>query len=181
MFDPDATGGNFETQVGLHTIQGNYTCASPVMDTTVHILSSATEPLAPFIPPEPQPQPQAVTHRYTLTLFQQPAEFVVPAAFEYALPLDLENVTNRLNFDIRAFASVTNIPLIAANYFDIISPAEINATGSASTATITSWQATGVPSTSSSSSAAVTQIPRSCWGFWNVGLKLLVSGLMMLL
>jgi hypothetical protein len=140
MVDPDATSGDIESQDGLHTIHGNYTCGSATLkanDTVVHILSSSSAALAPFIPPEPQPQAHAITHRYTLLLFQQPSGFEFPLAFQYALPLNLSNVTNRLNFNIQAFANSlgTTSRLVAANTFDIIGPIKSNSTSTSTTTT----------------------------------------------
>ena len=135
MVDPDAPGGSNATQVALHTIHGNYTCGTTtdkLNGTTYHVLQSDSQPLAPFVAPEPQPGKIATVHHYTLLLFRQPTNFHIASEFTYALPLNLKNPANRLNFNIQKFAEVLASPLVAGNTFDIVSPATNSTSGSGS-------------------------------------------------
>jgi hypothetical protein len=162
MVDPDAVGGNIETTDGLHTIQGNYTCSSSsathVSNTTFYALTSNSSALAPFIPPEPQPQAVPSIHRYTVLLFQQAANFTFPSAYSYALPLNLSNVTNRLDFNIEAFAQAIQAPLVAASTFDVLAPSlnSTNSTTATSTASTATSTASAASSTSTSAALAAT-------------------------
>ncbi|KAI0138092.1 phosphatidylethanolamine-binding protein [Hypoxylon sp. NC0597] len=136
MVDPDALQGDIETQAGLHTIQGNLTCDSQhvttVGNTTFLPLETDSEPLAPFIPPTPQPKNPVVTHRYTFLLFNQPVDYTLPDHLTYALPLDLSNVTNRLNFNIPDFAESVGNSIVAGTYFNVDSPPADSGTSSSS-------------------------------------------------
>lgn len=154
MVDPDAIHGDIETEDGLHTIQGNFTCAqqsTQVGNKTFYPLSTNSSALAPFIPPEPQPQAKPWIHRYTVLLFQQPSLFQIPPAFKYALPLNTSNVENRLNFSVQAFAQSVDSPLVAANYFDVQGPLE---TATSTTSPIPTATATTSALATVSSSAA---------------------------
>ncbi|KAI1140872.1 phosphatidylethanolamine-binding protein [Hypoxylon sp. FL0543] len=136
MVDPDALQGNIETQAGLHTIQGNLTCnferVTGLGNTTFVPLKTDSKPLAPFIPPEPQPKNPVVTHRYTLLLFNQPVNYIIPESLAYALPLDPSNLTNRLNFNIPEFSESVGDSIVAGAYFKVVSPKANSTTGSVS-------------------------------------------------
>ncbi|KAI0835426.1 hypothetical protein F5Y06DRAFT_276249 [Hypoxylon sp. FL0890] len=139
MVDPDALQGNIETQAGLHTIQGNLTCnferVTSLGNTSFVPLKTESQPLARFIPPEPQPKNPVVTHRYTLLLFNQPVNYTIPQSLAYALPLDPSNVTNRLNFNILEFSESVGNSIVAGTYFDVVSPKANSTTGSSSPTT----------------------------------------------
>ncbi|KAI1100871.1 phosphatidylethanolamine-binding protein [Jackrogersella minutella] len=157
MVDPDALQGNIETQTGLHAIQGNLTCnaehVTTLGNTTFLQLDTESQPLATYIPPAPQAKDPVVTHRYTLLLFNQPSNYTLPDTLTYALPLDLANVTNRLNFNIPEFAESVGNSIVAGTYFDVDSP-EANAT-------TTTPSATGTGDASSSGQAPATSTPAS--------------------
>ncbi|OTB05020.1 hypothetical protein M426DRAFT_22369 [Hypoxylon sp. CI-4A] len=156
VVDPDAIQGDIETQAGLHTIQGNFTCdsgnISTISNTTFLPLSSESEPLAPYIEPEPQAQEQVVTHRYTLLLFNQPDNYSVPNTLSYALALDPSDVTNRLNFNIPEFSESVGDSIVAGTYFDVDSPkAESTSTSTATPSTPTA-SASSTPDSGASGS-----------------------------
>ncbi|KAI0883768.1 phosphatidylethanolamine-binding protein [Annulohypoxylon maeteangense] len=126
MVDPDALQGDIETQTGLHAIRGNYTCDSGHVTTlgnsTFLELDTESQFLASYIPPAPQAKNPVVTHRYTLLLFNQPDNYTLPDTLTYALPLDLSNVTNRLNFNVTEFVDTLGESIVAGTYFDVNSP-----------------------------------------------------------
>jgi hypothetical protein len=170
MVDPDATGGNIETQVGLHTIQGNFTCSlTPhILNGTVYrTLMSSSPALAPYISPEPQPVTVTTTHRYTLLLFEQPPNYTVAPQFQYALPLNPSNVTNRIDFNIQAYAASIGKPLVAANVFDVIDKASSSTTSSPSEP----------PNPASKSASTVSSTASSDGSGWSRLIPRAVSGL----
>ncbi|KAI1408089.1 phosphatidylethanolamine-binding protein [Hypoxylon sp. FL1857] len=160
MVDPDALQGDIETETGLHTIQGNFTCDSEHVTTLGNTsfvpLRSDSEPLAPFIPPMPQPKNPVVTHRYTLLLFNQPLNYALPERLTYALPLDLSNVTNRLNFNIPDFSESVGNSIVAGTYFDVDSPKADSSTPSSSATP--SSTGTGEASSSPTSPSAASRL-----------------------
>ncbi|KAI1212597.1 phosphatidylethanolamine-binding protein [Annulohypoxylon truncatum] len=139
MVDPDALQGNIETQTGLHAIRGNYTCNSEHVttlgNTTFLELDTESQFLAAFIPPAPQAKNPVVTHRYTLLLFNQPENYTLPGTLAYALPLDLSNVTNRLNFNVTEFVDTLGGSVVAGTYFDVDSPLANSTTAPSATST----------------------------------------------
>ncbi|KAI0473124.1 hypothetical protein GGR56DRAFT_653282 [Xylariaceae sp. FL0804] len=164
MVDPDATQGDIETQAGLHTIQGNFTCSSAdslttAANATFHALTSSSAPLAPFIPPSPQAKNPVVTHRYTLLLFAQPAGYAVPADLAYALPLNYSDVYNRLDFDVLDFAASVG-DVVAATYFDVVSPkAADNSSSTTASASSTSSAASATSTGTGGATASPTSLP----------------------
>ncbi|KAI2464419.1 phosphatidylethanolamine-binding protein [Annulohypoxylon bovei var. microspora] len=139
MVDPDALQGDIETETGLHAIQGNYTCSSEhvttLVNTTFLPLDTESQFLAPYIPPAPQAKNPVVTHRYTLLLFNQPENYSLPDTLTYALPLDLSNVTNRLNFNVTEFVETLGDSIVAGTYFDVDSPLANSTTTPSATST----------------------------------------------
>lgn len=144
MIDPDATGGNVETQAALHTLQGNFTCSTSetrnVGNTSFYVISSNSTALAPFIAPDPQ----SGIHRYTLLVFHQPENYSIPAALEYAMPLNTSNVTNRLYFNVEEFAD--NLTTVAGTYYDVVaSSSNATATSGSSPPETTAPAASSTP------------------------------------
>ncbi|XDG07413.1 hypothetical protein ABKA04_007028 [Annulohypoxylon sp. FPYF3050] len=137
--DPDALQGDIETQTGLHAIRGNYTCdtehVTTLGNTTFLELNTTSQFLAPYIAPAPQAKNPVVTHRYTLLLFNQPEHYTLPDTLTYALPLDLSNVTNRLNFNVTEFVDTLGEPIVAGTYFDVDSPLANSTTTPSATST----------------------------------------------
>ncbi|KAI1460027.1 phosphatidylethanolamine-binding protein [Annulohypoxylon moriforme] len=139
MVDPDALQGDIETQTGLHAIRGNYTCnpghVTTLGNTTFLELDTESQFLAPYIAPAPQAKNPVVTHRYTLLLFNQPENYTLPDTLTYALPLDLSNVTNRLNFNVTEFVDTLGESVVAGTYFDVDSPLANSTTTPSATST----------------------------------------------
>ena len=92
--------------------------------TIFYPLITDAKPLAPYLVPQP---PAGNVHTYTVTLWEQPDGFAVPAAFLDYLPLNTSNVTNRYPFNLTDFVTTAGLgqPL-AGGYFDLH-----NTTGSA--------------------------------------------------
>lgn len=110
QIDPNATRPSF-----LHWLQTNLTAnpRSP-SENDKTLLTSNTPATDPYI--KPQPPRGTGRHRYILLLFQQPADFAIPAAF--ANIVHPQQTTDRSAFNLTAFVNAAGLDApVAANFF----------------------------------------------------------------
>jgi citrate synthase len=147
MVDPTPYGDN-GTINALHTIQTDLTTShslTHVVNSSFYELISTKEAIAPYISPDPTAAP--ATHHYTQLLFRQPANFTIPPAFEYYMPLDPKNITDRVAFPLPKFVQAAGLgDPVAGNYFSL----SLSSGGS----TTSSGAVPSATAVSSSSSAA---------------------------
>ncbi|KAE8446941.1 hypothetical protein EG329_011423 [Mollisiaceae sp. DMI_Dod_QoI] len=105
---PSTTGGPRGTV--LHGMITGFKSAGTMKDTT-HVLTSSDAGPASYMGPSPPAETPAHPHHYIEMLFEQPADFAVPASMKSRL-------SSRVNFNITQFISLAGLkdPL-AANYF----------------------------------------------------------------
>lgn len=117
--------------------------------TTFYPLTTAAQPLAPYLVPAPTP---GNAHSYTITLWKQPDSFAVPSTFLSYLPLNALDLMNRYPFNLTTFVVAAGLGLpLAGEYFDVQ-----NTTGSATTTAGNTATSRGASSTTSSSSGYST-------------------------
>ena len=106
MVDPDAPSSqNPNVSQILHWLQPNVTFSPSASYTAT--FGTTVVPYAP-----PAPPLGSGFHRYILLLFSQPANFVIPQAFQ------AYNATNRAKFNATTFASIGGLGApVEANYF----------------------------------------------------------------
>lgn len=150
MVDPTLYGDN-GTINALHTIQTDLTGSdsqSHVANSSFYELTSTKAPIAPYIQPSASAGPP--THHYTQLLFRQPVNFTIPPEFEYYLPLDMKNITNRVAFPLPKFVQAAGLAgPVAGNYFSLSRSSSAATTSSGSVPSAT-------PASSSSSAASPT-------------------------
>jgi hypothetical protein len=120
---------------------------------SIAALTSRASAIAPYAAPGP---PAGQTHTYVLTLYDQPANFSVPAEYVPYFKNLTASVYNRVGFNLTAFADKAGLgDPIAADWF-LVSNAT-SATGSVSgavTATVSTAAVTSPSGAASSSGAA---------------------------
>ena len=146
MVDPDA-GTATDTIEVFHWLQTGLK-SKPNNGIGLFPLSSSHKPLAPYLSPAPPP---GNVHQYTITLWKQQDDFMVPAAFAPFFPLNIQNITNRYPFNLTTFVQQANLATpVAGGYFELQ-----NRTGSIS-ATTTSSAGNTSGGASSTPTAATT-------------------------
>jgi len=134
MMDLDVPSrtANGTRQTLLHCMNTGFKAtARRVTNSTVLLASSDTGP-APYVGPSPPAETPPHGHRYVQILFQQPANFAVPASQSAA-------VSSRLGFDLQSFMTAAGLGMpVAANFFVVVgSPSQApssSASASAGTA-----------------------------------------------
>jgi hypothetical protein len=114
---------------------------------------------APYL--QPSPPAGDGPHRYTVVLYNQPDNFVVPTDFQ-----DFSNVKSRFGFNLTTFSNAAALNVgLAANYIEVENgTATATSTTMSSTATSDAASATGASGTSSSHAAAPTGFAME-WSF----------------
>ena len=170
MVDTDAGSAAEPVQV-LHWMQTNLMAQNSTTSsdaTTFFPLLSTQKPLAPYLAPSPSP---GTPHRYPVTLWRQPEDYEVPAAFLAYLPLDPRNLTNRYPFNLTMLTLQSGFGApVAGNWFDV--QKSTGSTGSSSSPTSTGAMGTvssNRPDTATSNTAT-SIASRMCVGDgWSVG------------
>lgn len=120
LIDQDVDSGGPERVQLLHYFQPNLVGVNRAMtiqatggNSTVNASIPSTEYLPPTPPGGDGP------HRYTILLFEQPADFAVPS--EYASFIPPNEVTDRFPFDIAGFVKAAGLDApIGANWFEVL-------------------------------------------------------------
>ena len=139
MVDPDVYINGTHIPV-VQWMQSGLTTAPNPITSSYPLTANNVSALAAYYPPSPLATP-AIVHRYTAMLFKEPANFSAEIA---GFP-GYSSVTSRTEFNLTGFINMYDLgEIIAANWFDVISPNATNATTSAS-GTGTSATSTGSP------------------------------------
>ena len=124
--------------------------SSPNETTTA--LTSQENATVPYFPPGP---PAGQTHTYALFLYQQPADFSIPAEYVPFFENITASVYNRVGFNLTEFVDKTYLGSpVAADWF-LVSNTTSSAAGSPSGATPTASSTGAMASSSSNSGSTV--------------------------
>ena len=119
---------------------------------TTTALTSQENATAPYFPPGP---PAAQTHTYALFLYEQAADFSIPAEYVPFFENITASVYNRVGFNLTEFVDKTNLGSpVAADWF-LVSNTTSNAASSSSGATPTASSTGAMASFSSNSGSTV--------------------------
>ena len=137
----------------LHWLTTNVT--RPSSDTQMLKTNSPDLDLAPYL--QPSPPVNDTAHKYTLLLFEQPANFTVPARFKDA-------IKNRVGWDTAAFVNATGLGEALAADWIRVENRTTGANASTSASATPSSSATPTAKPSDYAGAAGSMEPRAWLG-----------------
>src|SRR5216117_2394537 len=130
--------------------------ASPNAGATT--LTSRENAIAPYFPPGP---PAGQTHTYTLILYDQPAEFRVPAEYLPYFKNLTASVFNRVGFNLTDFTGKARLGNPVAADWYLVSNTTSSAAGTSSSSAASATAGATTSATASSTGAVVSPSSKS--------------------